>query len=316
MTTSPLARRTLGRTGIETTALCLGTSPLGSMPQLYGHEVEADSAIATIDAALNNGLRAIDTSNGYGNDGSSERLIGEALRRRGGLPEGVLLATKVDPDPVTGDFSGERVRASFEESLERLGVERVEILHLHDPERIGFEASMAAGGPVEALVELRDSGRVDRIGVAGGPIDMLTQFVETDLFDAVLSHNRYSLLDRSAVSLYETARARGIAVMNAAPFGGGMLAKGPTASPKYAYGTGDGTMARHAQQMAEACARYGIELAAAALHFSLRSPLIDMTIAGASRPERIETMLRDVHIPDELWDELEALVPPAASWLG
>ncbi|MFP3821438.1 aldo/keto reductase, partial [Bacillus sp. SIMBA_008] len=121
----------------------------------------------------------------------------------------------VDPDPTTGDFSGERVRASFEESLDRLGVERIEMLHLHDPERIGFEASMAGGGPVEALVELRESGRVDHIGVAGGPIGMLTRFIETDLFDAVLSHNRYSLLDRSAKPLYEAAKERGIAVMNA-----------------------------------------------------------------------------------------------------
>src|SRR5690606_1828695 len=182
MTSSPLAPRTLGRTGIETTALCLGTSPLGSMPQLYGHTVEAEEAIATINAALDGRIRAIDTSNGYGG-GNSERLIGEALRRRDGLPDGVLLATKVDPDPTTGDFSGERVRASFEESLDRLGVERIEMLHLHDPERIGFEASMAGGGPVEALVELRESGRVDHIGVAGGPIGMLTRFIETDLFD-------------------------------------------------------------------------------------------------------------------------------------
>lgn len=315
MSTAPLSVRTLGRTGIEVTALCLGTSPLASMPQLYGHTVEAEAAIATIDAALDGGIRAIDTSNSYGG-GNSERLIGQALRRRGGLPEGVLLATKVDPAPGSADFSGARVLASFEESLERLGVDRVELLHLHDPEKIGFEASMAPGGPVEALVQLRESGRVDHLGVAGGPVDMLTQFIETDVFDAVLSHNRLSLLDRSAHALFEAASSRGLGVINAAPFGGGMLAKGPSEQPSYAYGLGDDTMGEHAARMAEACARHGLELAPVALQFSMRHPTVDMTVVGASRPSRIDAALREVVVPDALWEELESLTPPPASWIG
>lgn len=315
MTTSALTARTLGRTGIDVTALCLGTSPLGSMPQLYGHTVDEETAIATVDAALDRGIRAIDTSNGYGG-GNSERVIGEALRRRGGLPAGVHLATKVDPAAGSSDFSGARVRASFEESLERLGVERIELLHLHDPERIGFEASMAPGGPVEALIALRESGLVDHLGVAGGPVNMLMRFIETDVFDAVLSHNRLSLLDRSALPLFEAASSRGIGVINAAPFGGGMLAKGPTARPSYAYGAGDSSLAKHATRMAEACARYGVALADAALQFSLRHPLVDMTVVGASRPSRIESALREVEIPDALWGELDALTPPPSTWIG
>lgn len=110
----------------------------------------------------------LDTSNGYGEDGAAERRIGEAIRRTGGLPSHVVLATKVDPDPRTGDFSGERVRASLEESMERLGVDKIALLHLHDPERMSFEEGVAPGGPVEALVELRERGLVDHLGVAGG----------------------------------------------------------------------------------------------------------------------------------------------------
>lgn len=314
MSTSPLATRTLGRTGIEVTALCLGTSPLSSMPQLYGHTVESETAIATIDAALDGGIRAIDTSNSYGG-GNSERLVGEALRRRGGLPDDVLLATKVDPAPGSNDFSAERVFASFEESLERLGVDRIELLHLHDPEKIGFEASMAPGGPVEALIALRESGRVAHLGVAGGPVDMLTQFIETDVFDAVLSHNRFSLLDRSAHDLYAAASDRGIGVINAAPFGGGMLAKGPGARPTYAYGAGDGSLGDHATRMAEACARYGLELAPVALRFSLREALIDMTVVGGSRPSRIDAALAPIDVPAALWEELAALAPPRSAWI-
>lgn len=305
----------LGRTGIEVTALCLGTSPLGSMPQLYGHSVETETAIATVDAALDRGIRAIDTSNSYG-AGNSERVVGEALRRRGGLPKNVLLATKVDPAPGTTDFSGGRVFASFEESLERLGVDRIELLYLHDPEKIGFEASMVRGGPVEALIALRDAGRVAHLGVAGGPIDMLTRFIETDVFDAVLSHNRFSLLDQSAHSLFHAASERGIGVVNAAPFGGGMLAKGPAARSTYAYGAGDDSMGDYAERMAEACARYDIELASAALTFSLRNPIIDMTVVGGSRPSRVESALNEVEVPEALWQELEALAPPASAWIG
>lgn len=315
MHTSPLGTRALGRTGIEVTALCLGTSPLASMPQLYGHSVEAETALATIDAALDSGIRAIDTSNSYGG-GNSERLIGQALRRRGGLPDGVLLATKVDPVPGSTDFSGARVLASFEESLERLGVDRIELLHLHDPEKIGFEASMAPGGPVEALISLRESGRVDHLGVAGGPVDMLTQFIETDIFDAVLSHNRFSLLDRSAHALFNAASARGLGVINAAPFGGGMLAKGPGERPTYAYGLGDASMGEHASRMADACARHGLEIAPVALQFSLRSPVVDMTVVGGSRPARIDAALREVDVPEALWEELESLTPAPTLWIG
>ena len=84
------------------------------------------------------------------------------------MPRGFVLATKVDPDPLTGDFSGERVRRSAEESLDRLGLERFQLLHLHDPERLGFEKSVAPGGPVEALVKLKETGVAAHIGVTGG----------------------------------------------------------------------------------------------------------------------------------------------------
>ena len=108
----------LGSTGLEVSPLCVGTSPLASMPGLYGYAVSEERAVATIDAALDSaGVNFIDTSNGYGQDGSAERRIGIALRNRGGLPAGKVLATKVDPDPATGDFSGERVPGSASSSF-------------------------------------------------------------------------------------------------------------------------------------------------------------------------------------------------------
>jgi D-threo-aldose 1-dehydrogenase len=307
----------LGATGLAVTPICFGTSPLASMARLYGYTVEEEQAVATVQAAFDSSVNFLDTSNGYGEDGSAERRIGEAIRRAGGLPRHVVLATKVDPDPRTGDFSGDRVRASLEESLERLGVNSIALLHLHDPERITFEEGMAPGGPVEALVDLRERGLVEHLGVAGGPVGLLQQYLDTGEFEVVLSHNRYTLLDRSAELLFRSAARRGLGVLNAAPYGGGMLSKGPRVQQKYAYGLPDDRIRKAAEAMAASCQRHDVPLAAAALQFSLRSDVIDSTVVGVSSPQRIDQTLKlaAVAIPDDLWDELEQVAPSRELWL-
>jgi D-threo-aldose 1-dehydrogenase len=154
----PTRPRPFGRTGLAVTPICIGTSPLASMPGLYGYSVDAERAEATVEAVFDGPFTFLDTSNNYG-AGSAEERIGAVLRRRGGVPDGFVLATKVDADPETGDFSGERVRRSADESLTRLGVESVPVLYLHDPEyHLTFEEAMAPRGAVEALVSLRDEG--------------------------------------------------------------------------------------------------------------------------------------------------------------
>jgi D-threo-aldose 1-dehydrogenase len=300
--------RRLGSTSLAVTPLGIGTSALASIPRDYGYEVAEERAIATIEAVLASPIGFLDTSNGYGEEGASERRIGAAIRRAGGLPPGFVLATKVDPDPRTGDFSGARVRTSLAESLERLGVERVPLLHLHDPERIPFAAGTAPDGPLQALVELREQGVVDHIGLAAGDVDLMLRYLETGAFDVVLNHNRYTLLDRSAAPLFAAARERGMGVINAAPYGSGMLAKGPGRHARYAYRANE-AMARRAAAMEAACRAHRVPLAAAALQFSLRSDLVDATIVGVSAPERVQQTLElaRVEIPDALWEQLDAL---------
>jgi D-threo-aldose 1-dehydrogenase len=314
----PADRRPLGRTGLQVSAVCIGTSPLASMPGLYGYEVAADRAEATIRQALRGPFNFMDTSNGYG-AGSAERRIGRALAAAGGLPPGFVLATKVDADPDTGDFSGERVKRSVEESLQRLGLDRVQLMYLHDPEyHLTFAAAMARGGPVEALTELRDQGVLAHLGVAGGPVRLMSDFVATGQFDAVLSHNRFTLIDRSAGPLMDNACQRGVAFINGAPYGGGILAKGPDAQPKYAYQLASEAVQGAVRAMQRACAAHSVPLAAAALQFSLREPRVTSTVVGVSEPSRIEeiTALMSARIPGELWAELDSLSVAPEFWLN
>lgn len=312
-----LASRPLGRTGLEVTGLCIGTSPLASMPNLYGYAVPEEQAVATVEAVLDSPIRFLDTSNGYGEDGTAERRIGTALRRRGGLPEGFVLATKVDPDPSTGDFSGARVRASLGESLERLGLDRVALLHLHDPERIPFEHAVAPGGPVEILAALRDEGLADHLGVAGGPVGLMQRYLDTGVFEVVLTHNRYTLLDRSAEALFAAAHDRGIGVLNAAPYGGGMLSRGPDRHATYAYGAAPQPVLSAAARIKEITDAAGIPLAAAALQFSMRAAFVDSTVVGTSSPGRVRQTLELAAVPIEsgVWDALADAAAPAEFWL-
>jgi D-threo-aldose 1-dehydrogenase len=306
--------RELGATGLLVTPICIGTSPLASMPGLYGYEVGAERAEATVEAVLDGPVNFLDTSNNYG-AGSAETRIGAVLRRRGGLPSGFVLATKVDADPVTGDFSGARVRRSVEESMERLGLDRVQLMYLHDPEvHLTFAQCMADDGPVAALADLRDQGVLAHLGVAMGELGLMGQLVGTGVFEVALNHNRYTLLDRGADALIDDAVGRGVAFVNAAPYGGGILAKGPQAQPKYAYRPAPAPLLDTVVAMHEVCARYGIPLRAAALQFSLRDPRITSTVVGVSDPVRVEetVALAGLETPDAMWAELAELIPSPA----
>lgn len=308
--------RVLGPTDLSVTPLGVGTSPLGNMPHNYGYQVGTDRAVATLRAVFAGPINFIDTSNSYGG-GEAERRIGQALREIGGLPDHFVIGTKVDPDPETGDFSGTRVRESVAESLERMGLDRIQLLYFHDPERISFADAMAPGGAVEALVALREEGVVAHLGVAGGPVDLMRQYLRTGAFEAVISHNRWTLVDRSAGPLLDEAAERGVAFVNGAPYGGGMLVKGPDIQPRYGYRHTSQVVRDRVWQMIQVCERYEVPLAAAALQFSLREPRITSTIVGISEPERVgQTMeLAQWPIPDELWDQLSGLAAPESEWL-
>lgn len=261
-------------------------------------------------------ITLIDTSNEYA-DGLSEKLIGDALRRRGGVPAGITIATKLDRDPDNGSFSAERMRRSLEESRERLGLDVIPLLYLHDPERITYEEAFSHDGPVRALVAMKEAGIAGRIGISGGPAPMLQHYIETGLFDAVITHNRYTLVDRSAEELISTAAARGVTVVNAAVFGGGALARWPQPVTHYAYQPAHPEVARAVAAMGNLCERHGVALAAAALQFSTRDSRIATTVVGSHTADHVQRVMQDNQtlIADSLFDELDRLAPSSEVWL-
>jgi D-threo-aldose 1-dehydrogenase len=314
---SGIGSRTIGWSERLVSPICVGTGPLGSVKDQYGYDVSEETAVATILAVFNSPITFIDTANGYGR-GASERRIGQAIARAGGLPDSVLLATKVDPLPGTIDFSGERIRASIDESRERLGLDRLELVYLHDPEKISFEEGMAPGGAVEALVQLRDDGVIGHLGVAGGPVDLLAQYLGTGEFEVVLSHNRFTLIDQSATGLLDYAAIHGIAFINAAPYGGGILARGPGETPKYRYRAADASTLERVAAISAILERESIPLAAAALQFSLRESRITSTVVGMSSPDRVRQTsdLAGWPIDAEVWREVEAVAEQGRHGVG
>lgn len=285
--------------------ITIGTSPLGKRPERG--ELLADAMLAS-------SFRQLDTSNNYA-AGESERLLGGAIARLGGLPAGKVVFSKVDADPVTGVFDADRVRRSFDETRERLGLDTLPLLHFHDPYSLEVAEAMAPGGPVSALIALRDEGAVGAIGIAAGKRALMEEYVRTDAFDAVLNHNRWTLVDRSADTLWDLATERGMAVFNAAPFGGGILAGSTTRGPKYAYSEASGDLLVFIDRMQGLAAEWGIELAAAAVQFSMGDPRIHSTVVGMSSIARLESLpgLMTAEIPDGFWEAFHALGTPPAS---
>jgi D-threo-aldose 1-dehydrogenase len=312
--------RPLGATGLMVSPLSVGCAPLGDMPETFAYSVAEESALATIRTAFASPINFIDTAYSYG-DGESERRIGLVIKEIGGVPAGYVVATKADRNLQTGDFSGAQMRRSIERSLRLLGIDTIQLLHLHDPEHTTFEAVMAPGGVLEELVRCKEEGLVQHLGVAGGPVDMMIRYVETGAFEAMITHNRYTLLNRSADQLLSIAARRGMGVLNAAPYGSGILAKGPDSYPRYAYQEAPDLLIERTRTLQAICEKYEVRLPAVALQFSMRDPRVTSTIVGVSKPERIQQTLdlAAETIPDELWEdiaevEFDTVDPEVARW--
>ena len=298
--------KTIGKSGLQVPAVSFGTSALGDMPDTYGYGVDEARAHATLGAIFAGPATMIDTSRNYGMGRSEERL-GAAIRELGGVPKGFLIATKLDRDFETRAFDAARARRSFEESLEALGLSKVQVLHLHDPEYAAdFKDVTKKGGALDELFKLKAEGLCDAVGIAAGKVEIMTPLIRDWDFDAIITHNRFTLINRNAQGMIDLAVSRGAAVFNAAPYAGGVFAKGSASYHKVAYQNADDAALAPVRQVEAICARFGVPPGAAALQFSLRDQRIASTICGVSRPERVKETLDWAAwpIPAEMWAEL------------
>jgi len=326
----PTERVVLGRTGIEVTRLALGGASIGGLFR----PVPDAQADAVVRRAWELGIRTFDTAPLYGY-GVSERRMGAVLREQprdayvlstkvgrlvrpiGDIPPGVdidrqrlgeredAFYVRSEPVQLVFDYTADGVRRSIEESLERLGLDRIDIAFIHDPDR---HWEQALEGAVPALLRLREEGVVRAVGAGMNQAPMLARFArETDL-DVFLLANRYTLLDQSALDeLLPLCEARGIGVLVGGVMNSGVLAD-PRPGATFVYVPAPDELVERARRIGEICARHGVCLRAAAAEFPLAHPAVASLVAGVRSVEHLDeypTLLREP-IPAGLWAELRA----------
>ncbi len=296
-------------TGLEVTELSFGTSSLGSMPDTYGYEVPEDRAQKTLNRFFQGPVNMLDTSRNYAM-GESEKRIGNAIKENGGWPKDFLLSTKLDRNMDTLVLDKNRARESFEESLKTLNVDSVDILFLHDPEYAKDLSDITKkDGAMDELFKIKEEGLAKAVGIAMGKIDIMFPLLKDWNFDVMINHNRFTLINREANEMYDYASSKNIAIFNAAPYAGGVLAKGPDNFKKITYQDATEEKLTPAREFEKVCKKHNVELGAAALQFSLKDKRITSTICGVTSVESIEKNLTwaNSKIPDEFWNEISKL---------
>jgi D-threo-aldose 1-dehydrogenase len=321
----------LGGSSVAVTRLGLGCASIGNLYAATSDE----AAAATVDAAWAAGIRYFDTAPHYGL-GLSERRLGAALR---GRPRAAYtVSTKVgrrleaDPAGAGGrdrqgfdvpadhrrvwDFTADGVRRTLAGSLDRLGLDRVDVVLLHDPED-HLRDALTLAYPV--LHELRAQGVIGAIGVGTRRHDVLRTFVLETEIDVVMLAGRYTLLEQPALDdLLPACLHRGVSVLNAAVFNSGLLALDrPSDAAKYDYLPAPAAVLDRARRLADVCRRHGVPLPSAALAFALGHPAVAAAVAGAASPEEVRrnaALVAGEPPPAALWTDLvaEGLLRPDA----
>jgi D-threo-aldose 1-dehydrogenase len=317
---------TIGKSNVDVTALGFGAASIGNLFKA----VPDEEAARTVAAAWDAGIRYFDTAPHYG-VGLAERRMGEVLR--GYSREEFVLSTKVgrllvpNPDgegrtdidngfevPATTkrvwDFSADGVRRSIAESLGRLGLDRVDIALIHDPEE-SDDPDSALASAYPALHELRGQGVVGAIGVGSKQSQILGRFVADTDIDVIMLAGRYTLLEQPALDdLLPACQRRGVSVLNVGVFNSGLLASDwPDDDAHYEYGDTPGELLERARRIATACQRYGTSLPRAALAFAAAHPTVASVVVGAGRPGHIR---RNAELfaaplpPAGLWEDLQS----------
>ncbi|MGH9327096.1 MAG: aldo/keto reductase [Terriglobia bacterium] len=324
---NPLQKAPIGKTGLEVTRLGLGTAPLGG---LYEDVPEA-RALSTVERALSLGINFLDTAPHYGH-GKAECYLAKALA---GVPRSsYVLGSKVgrllvpadrsqlenfgfdNPLPFNPvfDFSYDGVMRSFEESRKRLNIDRIDLLHIHDPDEHYAEAIQVA---YPALRKLRREGVIRAIGAGMNQAELLARFAREGDFDCFLLAGRYTLIDHTGLKeLLPLCVQKGIGIIIGGPYNSGVLASGARPEAKFDYADAPKEILQKVSKVAEVSKQYSVPMKAAALQFVLAHPAVVSVIPGARSTEELEENFRmmDHPIPKEFWTELRkaGLIPEEA----
>lgn len=318
----PVERRPLGRTGLEVTALSFGCAPIGGL----FHRVGDDQAAETLEEAWRLGLRYFDTAPLYGLGLAEARLgrllatkprdefvvstkVGRLIRPARDIPskdDTSVWVESTDRVPVF-DFSHDGVLRSVEESLRRLGLDRIDILLIHDPDDHHDEA---IAGAYRALDRLRHEGVINAVGAGMNQTEMLVRFAREVDFDCFLVAGRFTLLEQPALDeLLPLCLEKGIAVIAGGVFNSGLLAD-PRPGSTYNYAPAPPELIERARRLGEVCNRHGVSLKAAALQFPLTHPAVATVLTGARTASEVaeNVQLFGSPVPEELWEELGVTV--------
>ena len=325
---SALPRRTIGRTQLQVSVLGFGTAPLGDLFLQLDDRI----TIATAERAFELGINLLDTSPLYGH-GLAEHRSGTAIRR---VPrKEIVLCTKVgrwmDPLHAAGDRSGfaggqphravvdysyDGTMRSVEQSLLRLGTDRLDLLLIHDvdiwthgKDAIEDRFREAMAGAYVALDRLRSEGVVSGIGVGVNEAEMCVRFAKAGSFDVMLLAGRYSLLEQPALTEFlPLARERGIGVLLGGVFNSGILATGAVSGAKYNYRDAPPDIMAKVARIEQVCTGHGVALPTAALHFALGHPSVASVVLGAQSPHEVERNVAalSTSVPAALWADLKS----------
>jgi D-threo-aldose 1-dehydrogenase len=322
---NPRERVKLGRTALTVTRLGLGTAPLGGL-----FEAVAESeGLSIVERAWEVGIRFFDTAPLYGH-GLAEMRLGKVLKPKPrdeftlASKVGRLLRADVPPEPGQQfqgvppvnpmfDFTYDGVMHSLEESLERFGLDRIDILHIHDPDNHHDEA---LSGAYRALVRLRAEGVISAVGAGMNQAEMLTRFAREGEFDCFLLAGRYTLLDQIALKeLLPECVERGISIIAGGVYNSGILAD-PKPGAYYNYQTAPADLLERAQRIRDVCSRHSVPLMAAAVQFPLGHPAVTCVVVGCRSTAQVDESIQmfELDIPPALWHDLkeEGLLPAEA----
>ena len=320
----------LGRTALTVTRFGLGTAPLAGLFEA----VDEATGVGVIERAWEAGIRFFDTAPLYGH-GLAEMRLGKVLKQKPrdeftlASKVGRLLRADALPEPGQSwrgtppvnpvfDFTYDGVMRSFEESLGRLGLDRIDILHIHDPDN-HYDAALA--GAYRALDRLRSDGVIGAVSAGMNQAEMLTRFAREGDFDCFLLAGRYTLLDQVALKeLLPECIKRGIAIIAGGVYNSGILAD-PKPGARYNYQTAPAELLERARRIRDVCARHGVPLKAAATQFPLGHPAVTCVVVGCRNAAQLDESLEmfDFEIPPNLWRDLKAkrLLPaeaPTPEW--